>query len=695
MSNTLSMNIVAVDHASKVLDGVGDSADGLADRFKAAGDAAPGILGGLTLAAGAAAAGAVVAGFGGFLDRGDIPAQMSAQFGMDKVGADRAGKLAGELYAANYGESLSQIGDVMGQVYNEIGEGNEKWTKDIAAKVLTVSQTTGEETKAITRAAGQLLKTGLAQDTNEAMDLITKGMQSGINKSDDFLDTINEYSGPFQAMGLSGAQSIGLIGQALQGGARDADTAADALKEFSIRSIDGSKASAAGYAALGLNAKEMTAQIAAGGPGAAQGLDLVLTKLKAMKDPAEQSAAATALFGTKAEDMKKALLSFDVGTATQSMGDFAGATDKAAAALAASPRAKIEAFKRSAMDKLTTAVGATITKLGELAGFVQRNADVFEPLGIAVGILAASLGTVAFVIKTVAFATRAWAAAQAFLSLSFGPITLIVIGIAALAAGIVIAYKRSETFRLVVQALGKAAVAVFHAIVAAAKWVWNILKPIAKAIGSAFMTHFDSIKKGALIAWKIISTGAKIVGIVLSGVAKGVGAAWSKGWGAVKSAAGAVASWVKNTWSGVGNAISSAMSGAVKRITGALSAIPRLFSSIIGKLRGLWNSTIGGFSFTAPGWVPGIGGQGIKIPMLAQGGIVSRPTLAMIGEGGEPEMILPLSKARQQGFGGGDGMTVHVHVSHPLGSPEAIAKAVSGALRTASIRGNTYSLGRA
>jgi len=38
---------------------------------------------------------------------------------------------------------------------------------------------------------------------------------------------------------------------------------------------------------------------------------------------------------------------------------------------------------------------------------------------------------------------------------------------------------------------------------------------------------------------------------------------------------------------------------------------------------------------------------------LAAGGIAYRPTAAIIGEGGEPEMVLPLSKAESMGFTGG------------------------------------------
>ena len=49
------------------------------------------------------------------------------------------------------------------------------------------------------------------------------------------------------------------------------------------------------------------------------------------------------------------------------------------------------------------------------------------------------------------------------------------------------------------------------------------------------------------------------------------------------------------------------------------------------------------------------------IPGLASGGIVTRPTLAMIGEGGEPEAVIPLSKM------GGMG-TMNITVNMPAGA---------------------------
>jgi phage-related protein len=49
------------------------------------------------------------------------------------------------------------------------------------------------------------------------------------------------------------------------------------------------------------------------------------------------------------------------------------------------------------------------------------------------------------------------------------------------------------------------------------------------------------------------------------------------------------------------------------------------------------------------------GPGGVNAGQFASGGIVTKPTYAMVGEGGEPEGIFPLSKAKSMGFGGGSG----------------------------------------
>tara|TARA_R110000803_G_scaffold71768_1_gene135152 strand:+ start:1852 stop:3570 length:1719 start_codon:yes stop_codon:yes gene_type:complete len=101
---------------------------------------------------------------------------------------------------------------------------------------------------------------------------------------------------------------------------------------------------------------------------------------------------------------------------------------------------------------------------------------------------------------------------------------------------------------------------------------------------------------------------------------------------------------------------------------------PLLFGAKIAfeGVRALWNSSIGGFGFDVPGWIPEFGGKSFRfpnipafpsIPGLAEGGIVTSPTLALIGEGGESEAVIPLSRLGEMGGGG-----MSVTINMPAGS---------------------------
>jgi hypothetical protein len=75
-----------------------------------------------------------------------------------------------------------------------------------------------------------------------------------------------------------------------------------------------------------------------------------------------------------------------------------------------------------------------------------------------------------------------------------------------------------------------------------------------------------------------------------------------------------------------------------------------------------------------PSWIPGIGGKSFgidipSIPMLAEGGIVTKPTLAMIGEAGA-EAVIPLSK------GGMGGINVIVNVGGSVVQEQDLAVSV-------------------
>ena len=110
----------------------------------------------------------------------------------------------------------------------------------------------------------------------------------------------------------------------------------------------------------------------------------------------------------------------------------------------------------------------------------------------------------------------------------------------------------------------------------------------------------------------------------------------------------------------------------------AVKLMVDVFKTAFNGIAMLWNSTIGKFSFTVPSWVPGIGGKGFAmpdIPMLAAGGIVTGPTLAMIGEAG-PEAVIPLDRMSQMG---GGGTTVNINVNG--GDPQSVVNALRTYMR--------------
>ena len=78
-----------------------------------------------------------------------------------------------------------------------------------------------------------------------------------------------------------------------------------------------------------------------------------------------------------------------------------------------------------------------------------------------------------------------------------------------------------------------------------------------------------------------------------------------------------------------------------------------------------------------------VGGVAGRIAGLADGGIVTKPTLAMVGEGGEPEAVIPLSKMGQ--MGGGNTFIIQAGV----GDPEAIARQIRRILNDSDRRVGT------
>ncbi|MCX4232802.1 phage tail tape measure protein [Streptomyces ortus] len=329
----------------------------------------------------AAAAGAVfVKGFGQALEQGNVTARLQAQLGATPKEAKKYGDVAGQLYTHGitdtFEEGAAAIKAVMQQGLVPAGATNAQ-IQSIAGKVTDLSKTFDMDLGGATNAVSQMMKTGLAKNAQEALDIMTRGAQTGADKAGDLADTFNEYGTQFRKVGLDGKTAMGLLSQGLQAGARDADIVADSIKEFSIRAVDGSKTTVAGFQALGLNADDMASRIAKGGKSASQGLDLTLDRLRGIKDPAERSRIAVQLFGTQAEDMGDALYALDPSKAVKTLGDVGGAAEKMGKTLHSGPSHQITVFKRTLEQGVVNFIGGTV--LPALMSFGSWLKNTFGP----------------------------------------------------------------------------------------------------------------------------------------------------------------------------------------------------------------------------------------------------------------------------------------------------------------------------
>ncbi|NUS25940.1 MAG: transglycosylase SLT domain-containing protein [Streptomyces sp.] len=505
------------------------------------------------------------------MEQANVTSTLQAQLGASNSDASKYGASIGRLYAKGVTDSFEQGAEVIRSVVNA-GLVDPKATNaqldSIATKMVDVANTFGTDLSLQTQAVSALMKNGLAKNAGAALDLITTGLQKLGPNAEDLLETFQEYPVQLKKLGLDAQTAMGLFQQGLKGGARDTDIVADALKEFSIRSIDMSNGSRDAYKALGLNAKSMEQQIAKGGSSATAGLQTVLDKLRGIHDPVKREAAAVGLFGTQAEELGTSLFKLDPSKASKTFSDVGGAADRLGKTLRSGPSYEIEVFKRQLQQGLVNFIGGEVlplvttlatgfntyllppirtvgTALGAtlipaLTGLWQAGAAVVTwlkdmgtwliPIGIAVAgftaaLLAQQIATagVTLVFSLYRGAILAWTAVQrgaTIAQLAFNavmnanPVILVITAIVALGAALVVAYQKSETFRQIVQAA-------WAGIQTAALFVWNsVLKPAfagimtaLSALGSAFSWLWNSVIKPT---FSFIATAAKILAVVLA-----------------------------------------------------------------------------------------------------------------------------------------------------------------------------------
>lgn len=310
--------------------GLGDAEKKTESWSSRVGKSAKMLVGGAVIAGATAAAAAVTAiGISAFnvsRETEKAAAAMAASLNIPREEAERFAEVARRVYGNNFADSVTDAGDAITEVVRLLGlAADDPSLQTITEKAISLRDSFGEDVSESVSTARTLMENfGISAD--EAFDLITAGFQRGLNRSDDFLDSINEYSVQFGNGGATAQEFFSIMESGLQGGMLGTDKAADAFKEFRVRILDGSKTTSDALAQIGLNAEDVTAAIDNGSMSIVDAWNLVIGKLQETEDQSVLMQAGVGLIGTQFEDLgQEAVLAMQI--TSDAFADATGAAD--------------------------------------------------------------------------------------------------------------------------------------------------------------------------------------------------------------------------------------------------------------------------------------------------------------------------------------------------------------------------------
>ena len=258
--------------------------------------------------AGAAAAATATTGLLARLGDGFNKAvnQIGASTGATGKDLKQLGQIAQAVYSHNFGDSLEDVADGI----SVVRQTTQLMGKELQAATeagFALRDTFGYDLAESARTASSLMK-NFQIDAEKAYNIIAVGAQNGADQNDDLLDTLNEYSAQYAALGLSADQFVNGLISGAKAGVFSIDKVGDAVKEFNIRAKDGSKSTTGAFATLKLNATKTMQAFASGGDTAQRAFFQVVRALESMQDPVTKNQTAVALFGTQYEDLEQTVL---------------------------------------------------------------------------------------------------------------------------------------------------------------------------------------------------------------------------------------------------------------------------------------------------------------------------------------------------------------------------------------------------
>lgn len=420
--------------------GLGGAKDALGKLGPVAATAGGAIAAGVGIGV-AAITGVGVAAFNTASDLKAASGDFAASLGISNEAAEKYEETMKGIFANNFGEDFADIGESLATISKTMLEIDDTQLQKATESALAIRDAFDKDVSESADAADALMaQFGLTSE--QAFDFIASGLQNGLDRSDDFLDTIREYSNQFGDAGFSADQMFSILQSGLQSGVLGTDKIADAVKEMNIRLTEGGTAVQEGFGAIGLDFEQISASVAAGDETWADYFDNIVSGLQSIEDPIARQQAAVAIFGTMAEDLGPQFLD-SLDPALSTLQDMTGATEALNAQYNTMGDA-IEGFKRRALVAIEP-IGEVLLELANKAmpfidEFLTKAAPLFDEFAASLGdqlpALMASLGDSLSRIATVfGLTTEGASGMDAALAILKGTLDLILVVIDKIAVG--------------------------------------------------------------------------------------------------------------------------------------------------------------------------------------------------------------------------------------------------------------------
>lgn len=519
--------------------------------------------------------------------------QVISSTGAGAAEAKKFEEVMRDIYTNNYGESYEDIANSIASVRQQMGDLNSQELQEVTESAITFRDTFGVEVPESIRAASTLIEQ-FGIDSEEAFDLMTYGMQNGLDFSGEFIDSINEYSVQFKKAGFDAEDMFAAFVNGAENGAFNLDKIGDAVKEFSIRMVDGSDTTSNALKDLGLNADEVISKFAEGGESANSVFNDIITRLEEIPDKVKQNEVGVGLFGTMWEDLgATAVLSLNdiegsLGEVQGSMDELKNTKYDDLGSMFETLKRNLEDFALSIGNVLMPMIEPFIQGLTDMARSLSEMDPAFQQTIVIVGLLAAAMGPILSTIGTLLTSLPAISTALGAVGTSIGalaaPIGIVIAAVAALAAAWATDFGgiREKTQEIMDS-------------------ISEIISTVMQAITTAWETDFLGIQTITTTVWEAIQEIVSQALDILVGFVDAFSALlqgdWTGLWEAIKGIA-------QSAWdlicSLVGNALGLVISLIANAAIGFFTAAADLFQGLYDAWINLWDNTLKPIIFSTP-----------------------------------------------------------------------------------------------